>query len=57
MSNKTEHFHSGAKIGEIFIDQETLILDFHNRQYQLAASFIDEVEEHAEVKIDKGKYR
>ena len=57
MSNKDQQFHSGTKIGEIFLDKETLILDFHNRQYQLSTSFIDEVEEHAEVKIDKGKYR
>lgn len=57
MFNKDQQFHSGAKIGEIFLDKETLILDFHNRQYQLSTSFIDEVEEHAEVKIDKGKYR
>ena len=57
MSNKHESFHSGAKIGEIFVDKETLILDFHNKQYQLPISFIDEVVEFAEVTIDKGKYR
>ena len=57
MPDKTQQFHSGVKVGEIFVDRETLILDFYNKQYQLANSFIDEVEEHAEVKIDKGKYR
>ena len=57
MPDKTQQFHSGVKVGEIFVDGETLILDFYNKQYQLANSFIDEVEEHAEVKIDKGKYR
>lgn len=57
MSNTPSPHHSGYKVGEIFIDEETLILDFHNKQYQLHTSFIDEVEEHAEVKIDKGLYR
>lgn len=57
MFNKNQQFHSGFKVGEIFIDKETLILDFDNCQYQLATSFMDEVTEHAEVKIDKGKYR
>ena len=57
MSNPPQSFHSGAKIGEIFVEGETLILDFENKQYQLATSFMDEVVEHAEVTIDKGKYR
>lgn len=57
MSDKNESFHSGTKIGGIFIEGETLILDFENKQYQLASSFMDEVVEHAEVIIDKGKYR
>lgn len=57
MFNPPESFHSGAKIGEIYLEGETLILDFENKQYQLATSFIDEVVEHAEVIIDKGKYR
>jgi hypothetical protein len=57
MSNKPESLHNGIKIGEIFLDEETLILDFHNMQYQLDQSFIDVITEHAEVTIDKGKYR
>lgn len=57
MSNTPPPYHSGYKVGEIFIDEETLILDFHNKQYQLHTSFIDEVAEHAEVIIDKGLYR
>lgn len=57
MSNKHESFHSGAKIGDIFVEGETLILDFYNKQYQLPISFMDEVAEFAEVTIDKGKYR
>lgn len=57
MPDPNTPFHSGFKIGTIFKDEETLIFDFHNIQYQTALSFIDEIDEHAEVKIDKGKYR
>lgn len=57
MPDTVQPLHSGAKIGEIFVDGETLIFDFDNKQYQLHTSFIDEVAEHAEVTIDKGKYR
>lgn len=57
MPDEDKLLHRGAKIGEIFLDEETLILDFENRQYQLASSFADEIVEHAEVTIDKGKYR
>lgn len=57
MSDKDAPLHSGYKIGDIYQDGETLILDFYNKQYQLATSFIDEIAEHAEVTIDKGRYR
>ena len=57
MPDKNEPCHSGYEIGKIYQDGETLIFDFYNRQYQVAASFIDEIVEHAEVVIDKGKYR
>ena len=57
MPVKSEQLHNGYKVGEIFIDEEIIILDFDNTQYQLHASFMEVVAEYAEVTIDKGKYR